>query len=65
VADIDGGGGGGARRRNRDFGKDFGNRGSNLPFNKSFDVLRIHGACRAKMTENLSNNKKKKKRRRL
>ena len=44
VVDVDGGGGG-ARRRNRDFGKDFGNRGSNLPFNKSFDVLRIHGAC--------------------
>jgi hypothetical protein len=60
VGDVDGG----ARRRNRDFGKDFGNRGSNLSLNQSFDVLRIHGACRAK-TGNLSNNKKKKKRRQL
>jgi hypothetical protein len=49
VIDVDGGGGG-ARRRNRGFRKDFGNSGSNLPFNKPFDVSRIHGACRAKMT---------------
>jgi hypothetical protein len=57
VVDVDGG----ARRRNWDFGggggSSGGGGGSNLPLNKTFDVLRIH--VQAKMTEDLSNNKKK------
>jgi len=52
VGDVDGGG----RSRNRDFGggggSSGGGGGSDLPFNKSLDVFRIHGG-------NFSNNKKK------
>jgi hypothetical protein len=55
VVDVDGG----TRRSNRDFGGGGGSSGGGGGSNLPFDVLRIHGACRAKMTGNLSNNKKK------